>query len=636
MPKIAFMASDKRLFHDSKAVVQELGLEDQVIMYYARLKKAVQLAQQLQNEAIDAIIARGAAAQLIPNAGIRVPVINIVVTGQDLAHMFQEAKLISGLSDPKVAFIAFSNIAPDLEALSHVFGFNVTVYRLKSPEDIPVMVDKVAKNNFDVLIGGKTTLLLAQARGIKSLLIHSGNLSIKAALLEAQKVALGRKIEKENAQKFKVLIDHALEGIISIGRDKFINVFNTAAEQLLHYPTQNAIGKEISVLLDLPAIDNCLADGRQALSQVHRCGHNWLNINIAPIIVDQRTIGAFITLQDISRIQEAEAKIRHEVLVRKFTANYNFPDILGNSPEIAETKRIALEFAKADATILIIGQSGTGKELFAQSIHNNSARKNGPFVAINCAALPPNLLESELFGYVEGAFTGATKKGKQGLFEMAHSGTLFLDEISEMDLYGQSRLLRVLQEKQVMRLGDDKYIPVDVRIIAATNKNLPELIDTGNFRRDLYYRLQVLVLKLPPLAQRKGDIELLARHFLRRYNFHYHKQLELTAEAYSCLIGYSWPGNIRELMHFIERLTVSADQTVVSAEKLKIHFADGDIAAPFPPANPIPETKEAAIIIAALAAANYNIKLTAQSLGMARSTLYRKLKHYNIQMKKTY
>lgn len=636
MQKIALIASDKRLFHDSKAIVQELGMQDQVIMYYARLKKAVQLARQLKDEEIDVIIARGAAAQLIPDAGIRIPVINIVVTGQDLAFMFQEAKAISGLNNPKVAFIAFSNIAPDLEALSEIFGFNVTVFRVKRQEDIPFIVNKVVNDNFDVLISGKSTVRSAQPYNIKCLLIHSGDMSIKTALLEAEKVSLGRKIEKENAQKFKVLVEHALEGIISIGCDKIIRVFNSAAGQLLRYPVQDAIGKEIGELIDLPIIDSCLVDGKQALSQVQQCGNNWLNINIAPIIVDERTIGAFITLQDISRIQEAEAKIRHEVLVRKFTAKYIFSDILGSSSEILETKRIALEFAKANATTLIIGQSGTGKELFAQSIHNNSSRKNGPFVAVNCAALPPNLLESELFGYVEGAFTGAIKKGKQGLFEMAHNGTLFLDEISEMDLYGQIRLLRVLQEKQVMRLGGDKYIPVDVRVIAATNKSLTELINSGKFRQDLYYRLQVLVLKLPPLAHRKGDIKLLADHFLRYYNLCYQKQLTLAEESYRCLMEYSWPGNVRELMHFIERLVVLANHAVISLENLKTQFMNDEMTADFSVQSSISEPNEAYVINAALEASNYNIKLTANSLGIARSTLYRKLKSYNIQMKKTY
>lgn len=637
MAKIAFIASDKPLFRQGKQVVSELGLDDQVTMYYARLKRAVRLAQKLQNTTVDVIIARGAATQLIPEANIRIPVVNIVVTAQDLAQMFQEAKHLSGLPGPKVAFIAFSNIAPGLEALSHVLGIDLTVYRLKSESDIPVAIEKVAKANYDILVGGKKTVFLAQAKGLKSILFHSESHSIRAALLEAQKIALGREIEKENAEKFKFLIDHSPEGIISIARDKTIQVFNSAAERLLQRPAPEVIGQKIESALDLPDIDTCLAEG-QPITRVLRRASNWLNINIAPIIVDQTTVGAFITMQDISRIQDAEAKIRHEVLVRRFTAKYDFQDIIGRSPQITEAKRIAREFAKADVTTLIFGESGTGKELFAQSIHNNSSRKNGPFVAVNCAALPPNLLESELFGYVEGAFTGATRKGKQGLFEMAHRGTLFLDEISEMDVYGQSRLLRVLQEKQVMRLGDDRYIPVDVRIIAATNKNLTERITGGNFRQDLYYRLKILVLNLPLLRERNGDIEFLARHFLGFYNKHHHKQVELDHAAYSYMTDYPWPGNVRELAHFIERLVVSVGESLVNQDLLEMYFEEReyDTFPAFITDTHKIEIREDTTILSALEASNYNIKLTAQLLGMARSTLYRKLKHYKIQNKKIY
>jgi PAS domain S-box-containing protein len=638
MPKIAFIASDKQLFLQGKAIVGELGLEDQVTMYFARLKRAVRLAAKLQNDTIDVIIVRGAAAELIAEQNIRIPVVEIKVTGEDLADIFQEAQSLSGFSNPKVAFIAFSNIAPDMEALSKVLGIDLTMYRPKNQDDIAVMVDIVAKSNYDVLVGGKRTIFLAQSRGLKSVLIRSGNLSIQTALLEAQKITLGRKIEKENAEKFKVLIDYSLEGIISINRDKTIQVFNSAAERLLQCSAAEYIGQKIETILDLPNLDNCLSAGQQSIGQILRHSQNWINLNIVPIIVDQKPIGAFITFQDISRIQEAEAKIRHEVLVRKFIAKYDLPDILGRSPQITEAKRIAREIAKVDVTTLIMGDTGTGKELFAQSIHNNSSRKKGPFVAINCAALPPNLLESELFGYVEGAFTGAIKKGKQGLFEMAHRGTLFLDEISEMDKYGQSRLLRVLQEKQVMRLGDDKYIPIDVRIIAATNQDLAELIAAKNFRQDLYYRLKVLVLNLPLLRKRCGDVEYLARHFLANYKERYNKQLELTPSAYNYLTNYPWPGNVRELTHFIERLTITASEPLVSAEILKKYFEEREYDTTSITAADCTDiaVAEDTRILAALEKSDYNLTLAARCLKISRSTLYRKLKLYSIQVKKIY
>jgi transcriptional regulator with PAS, ATPase and Fis domain len=353
-------------------------------------------------------------------------------------------------------------------------------------------------------------------------------------------------------------------------------------------------------------------------------------------VVSQNIIGAIIAFQDITRIQEIEANIRNKVLAKKMNAKYTFTDILGNSSAMHEAKRISQEISQVDATVLISGESGTGKELFAQSIHNQSHRKNGPFVAVNCAALPPNLLESELFGYVEGAFTGATKKGKQGLFEMAHHGTIFLDEISEMDKYGQSRLLRVLQEKQVMRLGDDKYIPVDVRIIAATNKNLKQLVDEGVFRQDLFYRLKVLTILLPPLRKRLGDIKTLAEYFLALYNHRHNRKINLSPDAVSYLNAYDWPGNIRELMHFIERLVIICSETTVTKEVLKKYWEEEEIEGEAPAAIFWPAQPEEAKILSALSESNSNISKAALLLGMDRSTLYRKLKNYKIEVKKKY
>lgn len=636
MSKIAFIASDKLLFEQGKSTIKELDLQDQVALHFARLDSAVKLTKQLKD--VDVIIARGGTAQLIIESNLRIPVVEVVISGQDLAQIFQEAKNSTNMPNPKFVFIAFDNMATDVETLADILGINLTVYRVTTSEDISKKVDSLAQSKeYDILIGGKMTAILAKKRGLKCIPIRSGNYSIKKALLEAQKIALGRKIEKENAEKFKAFVDYSLEGIISIDHEKIIRVFNPSAERLLNCKASSMLGQKIDIALPFLPVNTCLKEQQKLTSHVLCYRSVWLTVNIAPIIIDQTIIGVFITFQDITHIQEAEAKIRNEVVVRKFTAKYHFSDIIGRSPQIMEAKRIAAEMAKVDATILIIGDSGTGKELFAQSIHNNSSRKNNPFVAINCAALPPSLLESELFGYVEGAFTGATKKGKVGLFELAHKGTIFLDEISEMDKYGQSRLLRVIQERQVMRLGDDKYIPIDVRIIAATNRNLETLINKGDFRQDLYYRLKVLVLNLPVLYKRIGDIEYLAYHFLRLYNHRYGMNIELLPEAYNCLKQYPWPGNIRELTNFMERLIITVNQKTVTADIIQKYFEDREYDEPvFFDSTNKENWPEDARIIATLESTNYNIKQSAQQLGIARSTLYQKLKEYKIQAKKRY
>ncbi|EIW18681.1 MULTISPECIES: sigma-54-dependent Fis family transcriptional regulator [Pelosinus] len=643
MSKIAFIAPDKQLFLQGKKIIQELGLHHKFDLYLARLNRGIRIAKKLQNEDIDVIVCRGGTARLIIESRVNIPVVEIPITGQDLAQVFHESKKLTGLPHPKVAILAFSNMVHDIEILSTILDIELTIYPLKTVEDLPSKIAEVAVTDADIVVGGIKTILLAAKKGLMTHLIRSGDFSIRTALLEAQKIMLGRKIEKEKAQEFKALVDYSLEGIISINKDKVIKVFNPTAERLLNLSAKDILGKKIDSILTFINFDTCLLEGQQSIGQVVQLGTIWISFNIAPIIVDQLIIGAIIAFQDVTRIQEMEARIRNELITRKFIARYHFTDLLGVSPQMIESKRIAQEMSLIDATVLISGESGTGKELFAQSIHNESQRRHGPFVAVNCAALPQNLLESELFGYVEGAFTGATKKGKPGLFEMAHTGTIFLDEISEMDKYAQSRLLRVLQEKQVMRLGDDKYIPVDMRIIAATNKNLMELIKEGQFRQDLFYRLKVLTMTLPALRNRKNDIQYLAHHFLEYYKRRHFKQLDISDSGYDYLSGYSWPGNVRELKYFIERLVVIASEKWITEEVIKKYWHDREeetelpaTASDLPPLDNDLLPSEDKRITDALAQCHSNITRAAKLLGMDRSTLYRKLKAYKIEIKKSY
>ncbi|MBP1764344.1 MAG: proprionate catabolism activator, Fis family [Firmicutes bacterium] len=637
MSRIAFIAPDKRLFYQGQKIIQELGLQNSVELHLARLNRGIKLAKKLEHEDVDVIVCRGGTAQVIIDSGVRIPVVEIAITGQDLAQVFYEAKRATGEARPKVAVLAYKNMIYDIEVLSRILEIDLTIYPLVKADDIPTQIDAVSKTDTKIVVGGRKTILLAEKAGLIGLPISSGDFSVRNAFLEAQKIVMGRQIEKEQAQEFKTLVDHSTEGIISINTDQVIKVFNPTAERLLQQSAKDILGRTIAATLPFIHVESCLKDGLETVGQVRQLGPIWISFSIAPIRVDERITGAIITFQDITRIQEMEAKIRNEVLARRMIAEHRFADILGVSPQITEVKRIAHEIAAVDATVLIYGETGTGKEFFAQSIHNSSPRGNGPFVAVNCAALPPNLLESELFGYVEGAFTGATKKGKQGLFEMAHRGTIFLDEISEMDKYGQSRLLRVLQEKQVMRLGDDKYIPVDIRIIAATNKNLLQLVKDGQFRQDLFYRLKVLTIKLPPLRKRSGDIQELANHFLDRFNLRHHKHLEFTATALNAIANYNWPGNVRELMYFIERLVVICREKKITATMVQHYWEDSEFSASadLEASTVVPES-EAERIIHTLEECSSNITQAAARLGMDRTTLYRKLKAYKIEVKKTY
>jgi transcriptional regulator with PAS, ATPase and Fis domain len=301
------------------------------------------------------------------------------------------------------------------------------------------------------------------------------------------------------------------------------------------------------------------------------------------------------------------------------------------------TKNLAKKYSKVDSTVLILGETGTGKEIFAESIHNYSTRKNAPFVAINCAAFPASVLESELFGYVEGAFTGALKKGKMGIFELAHNGTIFLDEISEAPLDVQLKLLRVIQERKIMRIGGDELIPIDVRLIAASNKDLKKLINKGLFREDLYYRLCVLELRIPSLNERRQDIPDLVKTFINEST---KPNSVITNKAIDMLMSYEWSGNVRQLNNIVERLTVIKDDGIITSDDVlnatanlrdKTKFFENENSSKndssYSKGNNEFKTEED-LLKEALIECNGNKKLTAQNLGISTSTLWRKIKKY--------
>lgn len=295
-------------------------------------------------------------------------------------------------------------------------------------------------------------------------------------------------------------------------------------------------------------------------------------VNVAPIMVNEQLKGSVAVIHDVSEIQKLTEELEDvRRMMRRLDAKYTFADVIGSSPAITSAVDQAQRIARTNVTVLLRGESGTGKELFAHAIHNSSRRSNHKFVRVNCAALSESLLESELFGYVEGAFTGAKRGGKTGLFEEAHLGTIFLDEISELSFNLQSKLLRVLQEKEIIRVGDTKPITVDVRVVAATNASLEELMSQKKFREDLYYRLNMAPVFIPPLKHRKEDIPKLIDFFVRKYNMEFGRNISHWAEpVLEHLNAYDWPGNIRELENAIGRaiINMKVNETVLEAHHL--------------------------------------------------------------------
>ncbi|WP_335483940.1 sigma 54-interacting transcriptional regulator [Bacillus sp. JJ1773] len=360
---------------------------------------------------------------------------------------------------------------------------------------------------------------------------------------------------EQNAKQMKQHIQNVVntvdDGIIAINKQHRVTVFNRRLGALFHLPVNDAINKQLEeVIVQQDLIDFILHSNEES---------KFFTIYGVDLVIfrhqmeTEDTIVA--TFKSIHQAFEVEKMAQRELKNKGFYAKYNFDDIVGDHPLLKETKQIAKKLALSEHPVLIQGETGTGKELFAHSIHLHSMRKNGPFIAINCSALTENLLESELFGYEEGAFTGAQKGGKKGLFELADNGTIFLDEIGDISLAVQSHLLRVLQEKELRRIGGRKVIPINVRVIAATNKDIQLKSEEGSFRSDLFYRLNVLTLSVPPLRNRKTDIPLLVKHFITKSG----KWVKVEENLPEQLQKHEWLGNIRELKSTIDYMLTICD-----------------------------------------------------------------------------
>ena len=368
-------------------------------------------------------------------------------------------------------------------------------------------------------------------------------------------------------------------------------------------------------------------------------------VSCAPLVVNGKLRGSVGIIHDVSEIRALMEELqRTKQKVRQLESKYSFEDIVGESPALKQVINLAKVAAATPANVLLRGECGTGKELFAHAIHDDSPRREQQFIRVNCSALPENLLESELFGYTEGAFTGARKRGKKGLFEEASGGTVFLDEIGSMELNLQSKMLRVLQEGEIVRIGDARPIPVDVRIIAATNADLEGLITAGRFRKDLYYRLNVFPILIPPLSERKEDVPLLAQYYLNRMGQDYNRiGATLSPAAADMLQQYDWPGNVRELKNIIARalINLKREETLVEVRHLMFFLGIGaqDVARQEPGVcayngeslAKLQGRWEKAVLLDALQVAGGNKTEAARQLKISIRNLYNKLEKYGIK-----
>ena len=504
----------------------------------------------------DVVVAGGSNAAYL-KARVPVPVVQIGPTGLDIMHSLSRARRQSA----SIALVSPGQTPPEIRNFVAAFGLDIVFSSYRTAQDAQTCVLDLREKGVEVVVGPGLVTDHAAAAGMGAVFVYS-HASVRTAFDTALEVAQATRGEARRRQHIDNLLQHLRDGVVALDAQGRIEAINRPLASALGIDPALAAGQSLAALA--PDVTAALPDAHGDALLTLR-GASYL-VHRGPLADAGEGQGAVLTFQESRAVERLDRTLRSAQLGHRFSARYRLEDMVGGSEAMERVRVLVRRYAKSDATVLVLGESGTGKEMVAQSMHRLSMRRKFPFVAINCGAFPEALLESELFGYEEGAFTGARKGGKAGLIEAAHRGTLFLDEIGEMPLPLQSRLLRVLQEREVVRLGATEPTRIDIRIVAATHRSLTEAVGTGAFRADLYYRLNILNIALPPLRERIDDVLPLAAQLLLQAAQREPRLAEricsteaaerLLADIGEPLLRYGWPGNVRELQNVIERIAV--------------------------------------------------------------------------------
>ena len=610
-------------------------------IHHKSLEEAIPLGKKMEQDGVEAIISRRGTAHLL-RENLSIPVFSFPQSSLSILTSIKRAadRLAETPGRNRKIFMPnFRNEISGLEIVEELLDLQFVQGVYFDSTSLGALLHDAARQGFGAVVGGLATMGFANKYGMMFQELITPKENIVETIENAKSAAFSNREQRATSLRYQSIIDLASEGIFSIDSSGNLTTINKKAKSLLNVGNTDVLGKPAAQLIHNANLQRALQRQNSVLDKIEQIDQELFVYNQKPILVDDQIVGVVSSFREIANVMRAENKVRR-TLTKGFVARYVLEDLIYRSAAMEKMIGNAKVLARTDSTILIMGQTGTGKEVVAQAVHTLGNRKKMPFVSVHCGALPEQLLESELFGYEEGAFTGSKKGGKPGLFEMAHEGTLFLDEIDSTSHNVQLRLLRVLQEKEVMRIGGDHKIPVNVRVIAAAGKDLWSAVQDNKFRKDLFFRLNVLRITIPPLRERKEDIPALLQHFILYYSRkHGIPPLELPESYIDKLIDYSWPGNVRQLKHFAEQLLLNStfqDCTASLDSFLKeLNYIvdkpeiDGQDHAPERATASMklsdPET-EAETIRKALHQAQFSKAKAAEILGISRTTLWRKLK----------
>ena len=590
----------------------------------------IEIREMARRGRVDALVAAGSNGEYLRQR-LEIPVVLVRVGGFDIMRALGRARELS----PRIALVTYGSTPPDVQQFNELFQLGIEQRSYRTDQDASDCVRELRTRGIDVVVAPGLVADLADQDGMRGIFLYSMD-AVRQALDDAIEVVRIARIEAARRERLNTILARLRDGVVSVDMDERIDALNPAMERLLALPAGEVLGRKLSEVAPELTLLETLQSGRVDTDELQRFRARTLIANRMPLTEQGVQTGAVLTCQDPASIERADRSLRARRDRSPGSARYRLSDLVGDSPAIRRARQLAAQYAKGDGTVLIVGESGTGKELLAQGIHRASRRAAQPFIAINCAAFTETLLESELFGYEEGAFTGARRGGKSGLLEAAHTGTIFLDEIGDMPIPLQTRLLRVLQEREILRIGAIEPTRVDVRVIAATHQDLQQSIEEQKFRRDLYYRLNILRVELPSLRERREDLPGLMQHIVARACARlgieravvdvYARQLMADAA------NYDWPGNVRELENLIERIASAAAAAPPGEQDLQLR---GIVPEVYAKASALRKTAvlshrknevEIGLIRRVLAECDGDRNEACRRLGIGRTTLWRKLK----------
>lgn len=602
---------------------------DEEIQYSCELHNYMDLHDYHPVPHYDIVIARGYSADVLINSSPTFVVQKVTFNSVDTINAVE--KCMQLYHSKKIAVVGHPSLVYSAETIKKICDIPIQIYNDNGPDTVyDDIFNKALEDGCDTIIAGRFPCSRADELGIPNYIARINPESLYQAISDAIQSFRTSKNQHIQLQLLHIVMNNSSEGYLFFDENGKLSICNQYAATLFAENNSTLLGtgykKVLPELNDV--IDKSLDKHLNFNNEFFKRYGKTYTANITQISSDSGSEGVLIDFRDVDSIQEMEFQVRRRLSSKGMVTRYNFDNIIHRSQSITKLIETAKHYAAADSNIIIEGATGTGKELFAQSIHSVSKRAKQPFVAVNCASIPENLLESELFGYAPGAFTGASKEGKPGLFELAHNGTLFLDEIGELPYSFQGKLLRALQEHEVRRIGDDRIIPVNVRIIAATNQNLMDMVMHNTFRRDLFFRLNILQLYIPPLNNRSEDIPLIFEYFIKMYSIRFNKPIPVISRAMEHLLtSHEWLGNIRELKNVAERFMVLYSQDS-NTTQLMTDSIDPAGTFEFETAGN-PENTDVDAIKNALSNCP-DRESAAESLGMSRSTLWRKMKKYGL------